>query len=40
MFSMAKLFEKVILKIVRRHLEEKDLLNASHFGFRARHFKA
>jgi hypothetical protein len=32
-----KLFEKVILKIVQRHIEERGLLNASQFGFRARH---
>jgi hypothetical protein len=32
-----KLFEKVILKIVQRRIEERGLLNASHFGFRARH---
>jgi hypothetical protein len=34
---MGKLFEKVILKIIQRHIEEKGLLNASQFGFRARH---
>jgi hypothetical protein len=32
-----KLFDEVILKMVRRNIEEKCLLNASHFGFRARH---
>jgi hypothetical protein len=32
-----KIFEKAILKIVRRHIEERGLLNASHFDFRARH---
>jgi hypothetical protein len=32
-----KLLEKVILKIVQRYIEEKDLLNASQIGFRARH---
>jgi hypothetical protein len=32
-----KLFEKVILKIIQRNLEERDLLNARQFGFRARH---
>jgi hypothetical protein len=32
-----KLFEKVILKIVQRHIEEKGQLNASQFVFRARH---
>jgi hypothetical protein len=29
--------EKVILKIVQRHIEEKGLLNASQIVFRARH---
>jgi hypothetical protein len=28
-----KILEKVILKIVQRHIEERGLLNASHFGF-------
>jgi hypothetical protein len=32
-----KLFEKVILKTVQRHIEERGLLNANQFGFRARH---
>jgi hypothetical protein len=32
-----KLFEKVILNIVQKHIEERGLLNASQFGFRARH---
>jgi hypothetical protein len=32
-----KLFEKVILIILQKHNEERDLLNASQFGFRARH---
>jgi hypothetical protein len=32
-----KLCEKVILKIVQRHIEERGLLNASSFGFSARH---
>jgi hypothetical protein len=31
--TMGKLFEKVILKIVQRHLEERDLLNANQFDF-------
>jgi hypothetical protein len=31
-----KLFEKVILKIVQRYIEEKVLFNASQFDFRAR----
>jgi retron-type reverse transcriptase len=35
--TTGKLFDKVILKIVQRHLEERDLLNANQFGFRARH---
>jgi hypothetical protein len=32
-----KLIEKVILKIVQRHLEERDLLNASQCGFHVHH---
>jgi hypothetical protein len=35
--TTVKLFEKVILKIVQRHIDERDLLYASQFGFRARH---
>jgi hypothetical protein len=35
--STGKLFQKVVLKIVRRYVVEKSLLNASQFGFRARH---
>jgi hypothetical protein len=35
--TAGKLFEKVILQTVQRHLEEIDLLNASQFGFRAGH---
>jgi hypothetical protein len=35
--TIGKLFEKVILKMVRRHIEDEGLLNASQFGFRARH---
>jgi hypothetical protein len=35
--ATGKLFEKVILNIVQKHIEEKSLLNASQFGFRARH---
>jgi hypothetical protein len=35
--TTGKLLEKVVLKIVRKHIEERDLLNASQFGFRARH---
>jgi hypothetical protein len=31
-----KLSEKVIYKIVQKHLEENDLLNSSHFDFSAR----
>jgi hypothetical protein len=34
---MSKFFEKVILEIVKRHIIERTLLNASQFGFRARH---
>jgi hypothetical protein len=29
----AKLFEKVILKILQKHTDERDVLNASQFGF-------
>jgi hypothetical protein len=32
-----KVFEKVILQTAQRHIEEGNLLNASQFGFRARH---
>jgi hypothetical protein len=35
--STGKVFEKVILEIVKRHIGERNLLNASQFGFRARH---
>jgi hypothetical protein len=35
--TTGKLLEKVILKMVQRHIEDKGLLNASQFGFRARH---
>jgi hypothetical protein len=35
--TTGKLFEKLIPKIIHRHIEEKNLLNASQFGFRARH---
>jgi hypothetical protein len=35
--TTGKLFEKVFLKIVPRHIENKGLLSASQFGFRARH---
>jgi hypothetical protein len=33
--TTGKLFEKVILKIVQRHVEDNNLLNACQFGFRA-----
>jgi hypothetical protein len=35
--STVKLFEKVILQMVQMHTEERGLLNASQFGFRAHH---
>jgi hypothetical protein len=35
--SVGKVFEKIILEIVKRHIEERHLLNASQLGFRARH---
>jgi hypothetical protein len=34
--TTGKFFEKVIQKIVQRHLDSNNLLNASQFGFRAR----
>jgi hypothetical protein len=38
--TTGKLFEKVILKIFPRLVEEIGLLNASQFVFRARHIAA
>jgi hypothetical protein len=35
--TTGKLLEKIILKIVQRHIEERGLLNASQFGFCAHH---
>jgi hypothetical protein len=35
--TTGKIFEKVILKIVQKHTDERGLLNASQFGFRTRH---
>jgi hypothetical protein len=35
--TTGKLFEKLILKIVQRHIEERGLLKASHFGFHSLH---
>jgi hypothetical protein len=35
--TTGKLFEKVIQNRVQRHLDTNNLLNASQFGFRARH---
>jgi hypothetical protein len=35
--TIGKLFEKVIMKIVRRHIEQRGLLNESEFGFHASH---
>jgi hypothetical protein len=35
--STGKVFEKVNLEIVKSHIGENNLLNASQFGFRARH---
>jgi hypothetical protein len=34
---MGRVFEKVILEIVERYIGERNLLNVSQFGFRARH---
>jgi hypothetical protein len=35
--TTGKLFEKVILKALQKHIDERRMLNASQFGFRARH---
>jgi hypothetical protein len=35
--TTGKLFEKVILKLVQRNIEERSLLSARQFGVRARH---
>jgi hypothetical protein len=35
--STSKVLENVIFEIVQRHIGERNLLNASQFGFRARH---
>jgi hypothetical protein len=35
--TTGKIFEKVILQSLKKHTDEKGLLNASQFGFRARH---
>jgi hypothetical protein len=32
-----KLFEKLILRTIQKHTEERNLLNSSHFGFPADH---
>jgi hypothetical protein len=37
LYTIGKLFEKAILKIVQRHIEERGPLNASQFVFRSRH---
>jgi hypothetical protein len=34
--TTGKLFEKVILKIVQKRIEERELPNANQFGFRVR----
>jgi hypothetical protein len=35
--TTGKLYDKVILKILQKRIEERCLLNASQFGFRVRH---
>jgi hypothetical protein len=35
--TTGKLFEKVILKALQKHIDEGGMLTASQFGFRARH---
>jgi hypothetical protein len=37
LFTTGKLFKKVVLKLLQKHIDEKGLLNASQFVFRARH---
>jgi hypothetical protein len=37
LFTICKLFGKVILKIVQRYIEERGLRNVSQFGFSTRH---
>jgi hypothetical protein len=37
--KLGNIFEKVILKIVLRHTERENLLNASQFRFHANHSK-
>jgi hypothetical protein len=38
--TTGKLFDKVILKIVEKHIEERNLFNESQFGYRACHSTA
>jgi hypothetical protein len=38
--TTGQLCDKVILKIVQQHVDENNLRNACHFGFRARHSTA
>jgi hypothetical protein len=35
--TTGELFEKVILQLLQKHIDERGLLNASQFGFHARH---
>jgi hypothetical protein len=35
-----KLFEKLLLRTIQKHTEERNLLNASQFGFRVGHSTA
>jgi hypothetical protein len=35
--TTGKLFEKIILKLLQKHINGQGLLNASQFGFHARH---
>jgi hypothetical protein len=37
LYTTGKLFDKVVLKIFQRHIEERGLLNANQFVFHARH---
>jgi hypothetical protein len=37
LYTTGKLFEKVIIKILQRHIDERNLRNANQFEFRANH---
>jgi len=37
--TTAKMFEKALLRVFHRHIEECNIINQFHFGFRPRHRK-